>query len=180
MTARGSISGRQRSAGRLLGTVHRRRRPCSACRRWAGVLRLAQSLAHQLLQGEEEEEGRYEGYSAGGMLPAAASAAAAAVLAIHAARSRRQRPLTRRPASPVAAHLAASNPGLRPHPDPLVESASLASVPKPQPSFQHAIAEAIRGGKVRAAHRVRPTRWAGRAFARQVACLRHAQPKGRP
>ncbi|KAI7841339.1 hypothetical protein COHA_004957 [Chlorella ohadii] len=66
---------------------------------------IMQAAAPAGAQGEEEEEGRYEGYS--------------------------------------AAHLASSNPGLWPHPDPLVESASLASVPKPQPTFQHAIAEAI-------------------------------------
>ena len=105
-----------------------------------------------MLQGEEEEEGRYEGYSAGGAPKFMAAAAAAVHLMLVAACSCRPTTLNPPPAFPRPAdHLAASNPGLRPHPDPLVESASLASVPKPKLTFQHRIAEAVSGGKARAA-----------------------------
>lgn len=107
-----------------------------------------------MLQGEEEEEGRYEGYSAGGALLMAAAAAAVPLpfISCWLPPAPAVRPCsTRHPAFPRPAdHLAASNPGLRPHPDPLVESASLASVPKPKLTFQHSIAEAVSGGKARA------------------------------
>ncbi len=65
-----------------------------------------------LLQGEEEDEGKYEAYA--------------------------------------CPDLQAANPGLRTHPDPLVESASLASVPLPPlDGGAHLLQEVVKHGKVR-------------------------------